>query len=85
MTASFPKQQDQKSHTDVIRDSIGRMGSRAKLELALAKKKKKLGESKQILVCLCPLPQTSSSTMRTSPGSPPKDQMPRGEEPSHCS
>lgn len=41
MTASFPKQQDQKSHMDVIRDSIGRMGSRAKLELALAKKKKK--------------------------------------------
>ena len=40
MTASFPKQQDQKSHMDVIRDSIGRMGSRAKLELALAKKKK---------------------------------------------
>lgn len=54
-------------------------------DLNLLWQKKKLGESNQILVCMCPLPQTSSSTMRTSPGSPPKDQMPPGEEPSHCS
>lgn len=74
MTAS--SKTDLKSHTDVIRGSIEGWGPEPDLNL-LWQKKKNLVKANQILVCVCPLPQTSSSTMRTRPGSSPKDQMPR--------